>query len=420
MPFLKVMLKRVVVTGLGALTPIGNNVDSFWSSAIEGKSGAGKISHFDASLFRSQVACELKDFSPAAYLDRAEIKRTDLYTQYALIATDEAVKDSGFEFSKMDPFDVGVIWGSAQGGTDTFESQMREYVEGDGTPRFNPFFVPKYLINMASGMISLRNGYMGVNYSPVSACATANTAIMDAFNYIRLGKAKIIVTGGSEAPITPAAFGGFSSMKAMSHRNEDPQTAARPFDIDRDGFVMGEGAGALILEEYEHAVKRGAKIYCEVLGSAMTADAYHMTATHPEGIGAVKAMQLALAEGGLTIDDVDYLNMHATSTPVGDLSESKAVSHITGHKKSKLKLSATKSMTGHLLGAAGAVEAILSIKAIEKGIIPPTINTQTLDPEVPKNLNIVLREAIDHPVSVAMSNTFGFGGHNAISVFGKV
>ncbi|WDF56795.1 beta-ketoacyl-ACP synthase II [Mucilaginibacter sp. KACC 22063] len=414
------MLKRVVVTGLGALTPIGNNVDSFWSNAIEGKSGAGKISHFDASLFRSQVACELKDFSPAAYLDRAEIKRTDLYTQYALIATDEAVNDSGFEFSKMDPFDVGVIWGSAQGGTDTFESQMREYVEGDGTPRFNPFFVPKYLINMASGMISLRNGYMGVNYSPVSACATANTAIMDAFNYIRLGKAKIIVTGGSEAPITPAAFGGFSSMKAMSHRNEDPQTAARPFDIDRDGFVMGEGAGALILEEYEHAVKRGAKIYCEVLGSAMTADAYHMTATHPEGLGAVKAMQLALAEGGLTIDDVDYLNMHATSTPVGDLSESKAVSNITGHKKTKLKLSATKSMTGHLLGAAGAVEAILSIKAIENGIIPPTINTQTLDPEVPKNLNIVLREAIDHPVRVAMSNTFGFGGHNAITVFGKV
>lgn len=414
------MLKRVVVTGMGALTPIGNNVDTFWANAIAGKSGAGKITHFDASLFRSQVACELKDFKVSDYLERAEIKRTDLYTQYALIATDEAIKDSGFSIDAMDPFDVGVIWGSAQGGTDTFEGQMREYVEGDGHPRFNPFFVPKYLINMASGMVSLRNGFMGVNYAPVSACATSNTAIMDAFNYIRLGKARIIVTGGSEAPITPAAFGGFSSMKAMSHRNDDPQSAARPFDIDRDGFVMGEGAGALVLEEYEHAVKRGAKIYGEVLGAAMTADAYHMTATHPEGLGAVKAMQLALAEGGLTIDDVDYLNMHATSTPVGDLSEAKAVANITRHQKTKLKLGATKSMTGHLLGAAGAVEAILSLKAIQHNIIPPTINTTTLDPEVPQSLDIVIGEAIDYPVNVAMSNTFGFGGHNGIAVFGKI
>jgi 3-oxoacyl-[acyl-carrier-protein] synthase II len=414
------MLKRVVVTGLGALTPIGNNVETFWANAVAGKSGAGRITHFDPSLFRSQMACELKDFNVTNYLDRADIKRTDVYTQYALIATDEAIKDSGFEIDKIDPFDVGVIWGSAQGGTTTFEEQVTEYVKGDGHPRFNPFFVPKYLINMASGMISLRHGYKGINYAPVSACATSNTAIMDAFNYIRLGKAKIMVTGGSEAPITPASFGGFSVMKAMSHRNDDPATASRPFDAERDGFVMGEGAGALILEEYEHAVKRGARIYGEVLGAAMTADAYHMTATHPQGIGAVKAMELALGEAGLTIDDVDYLNMHATSTPVGDLSETRAVAAMTKNEKTKLQIGASKSMTGHLLGAAGAVEAILSILAIKNNIIPPTINTQTLDPEVPQNLNIVLKEAIDYEVKVAMSNTFGFGGHNGITVFGKI
>ncbi|MCJ8210182.1 beta-ketoacyl-ACP synthase II [Mucilaginibacter sp. RS28] len=414
------MLKRVVVTGLGALTPIGNNVNDFWANAVAGKSGAGQITHFDASLFRSQVACELKGYNAADHLDKALLKRTDPYTQYALIATDEAIKDSGFEFDKMDPFDVGVIWGSAQGGTTTFEEQETEYIKGDGHPRFNPFFVPKYLINMASGMISLRNGFRGINYAPVSACATGNTAIMDAFNYIRLGKAKIMIAGGSEAPITPASFGGFSVMKAMSHRNDDPQTASRPFDVDRDGFVMGEGAGALILEEYEHAVKRGAKIYGEVLGAAMTADAYHMTATHPEGIGAVKAMQLALAEAQVTIEQLDYLNMHATSTPVGDLSEAKAVATLTNHQKNNLWLGASKSMTGHLLGAAGAIEAILCLKAIENKIIPPTINTTTLDPEIPEHLNIVIGEAKDHDVKVAMSNTFGFGGHNGIAVFGKV
>lgn len=405
---------------MGALTPIGNNVETFWASAVAGKSGANKITHFDASLFRSQVACELKGFNVTEHLDRAEIKRTDPYTQYALVATDEAIKDSGFDINQMDPFDVGVIWGSAQGGMTTFEEQNGEYVKGDGHPRFNPFFVPKYLINMASGMISLRHGYRGINYAPVSACATSNTAIMDAFNYIRLGKARIMITGGSEAPVTPASFGGFSVMKAMSHRNDDPQTASRPFDVHRDGFVMGEGAGALVLEEYEHAVKRGAKIYGEVLGAAMTADAYHMTATHPEGIGAVKAMELALAEAGLTINDVDYLNMHATSTPVGDISEAKAVAAITRGQKNKLQLGATKSMTGHLLGAAGAVEAILCLKAIQHNIIPPTINTQELDPQIPENLNIVLNEAIDYEVKVAMSNTFGFGGHNGIAVFGRV
>jgi len=313
-----------------------------------------------------------------------------------------------------------VIWGSSQGGMTTFEEQTTEYVKGDGHPRFNPFFVPKYLINMASGMISLRNGFKGINYSPVSACATGNTAIMDAFNYIRLGKAKIIITGGSEAPITPASFGGFSSMKAMSHRNDDPQHAARPFDVDRDGFVMGEGAGALVLEEYEHAVKRGAHIYGEVLGAAMTADAYHMTATHPQGIGALKAMQLALDEAGITVNELNYLNMHATSTPVGDLSEANAVATLTKNEKTKLQLSATKSMTGHLLGAAGAIEAILSVLAVKNNIIPPTINTTVLDPHIPENLNIVLKEAIDYQIDYAMSNTFGFGGHNGITVFGKL
>lgn len=414
------MLKRVVVTGLGALTPIGNNVETFWKNAIAGKSGAGRITHFDPSLFRSQVACELKDFNATAYLDKHDIKRTDPYTQYALVATDEAIKDSGFDFNTMDPFDVGVIWGSSQGGTTTYEEQTTGYVTGDGHPRFNPFFVPKYLINMASGMISLRNGFRGINYAPVSACATGNTAIMDAFNYIRLGKAKIIVTGGSEAPITPASFGGFSVMKAMSHRNDDPTHASRPFDIERDGFVMGEGAGALILEEYEHAVARGAKIYGEVLGAAMTADAYHMTATHPQGIGALKAMELALDEARITVDDLNYLNMHATSTPVGDLSEANAVAALTQNEQKQLKLSATKSMTGHLLGAAGAIEAILSILAVKNNIIPPTINTTVLDPHIPTNLDIVLKDAIDYEVKYAMSNTFGFGGHNGITVFGKI
>jgi 3-oxoacyl-[acyl-carrier-protein] synthase II len=313
---------------------------------------------------------------------------------------------------------VGVIWGTGQGGMETFEQQVTEYALGDGHPRFSPFFVPKFLTNMASGMISIRNGFMGVNYTPISACATSNTAIMEAFNHIRLGHAKIIVTGGSEAPITPASFGGFSSMKAMSSRNDDPQHASRPFDVDRDGFVMAEGAGALILENYEHAVKRGAHIYAEITGAAMTADAYHMTSTHPEGIGATRAMQLALKESGISIGDVDHLNMHATSTHVGDLSEIKAV--LALGNIDELKISATKSMTGHLLGAAGAAEAIVSILSIRDQVVPPTINTEVLDPAIPKELHIVLKESINHKVKVAMSNTFGFGGHNATVVFRAV
>ncbi|WP_121810051.1 beta-ketoacyl-ACP synthase II [Mucilaginibacter kameinonensis] len=411
------MLNRVVITGLGALTPLGNNVETYWQNLVAGKSGAATITRFDASLFRTQFACELKDFNITDHLDKAELKRTDTFTQYALVAADEAIKDSGFELSKMDPFDIGIIWGSGQGGMETFEEQVTEYARGNGQPRFSPFFVPKFISNMASGMISIRNGFMGINYTTVSACATSNTAIMDAFNYIRLGKAKIIVTGGSEAPITPASIGGFSSMKAMSARNNDPQHASRPFDIDRDGFVMGEGAGALVLEDYDHAVSRGAHIYAEVTGASMTADAYHMTATHPEGLGAARAMQQALTESGLSIEDVDYLNMHATSTPVGDLSEINALLAVSKNKEIKTIIGSTKSMTGHLLGAAGAIEAIAAIKSIENQVIPPTINTTTLDPAIPDTLKFVLKDAMDHKVKVAMSNTFGFGGHNGIVVF---
>lgn len=414
------MLNRVVVTGLGALTPLGNDIKTFWDNALAGVSGAARITRFDPSLFRTQFACEVKGFDPASFLDRNDLKRTDLFTQYALAVSDEAIKDSGFDFSKMDPFDVGVIWGSGQGGMITFEEQVTEYARGNGTPRYSPFFVPKFLTNMASGMISIRNGYMGINYTAVSACATSNTALMDAFNYIRLGKAKIIVSGGCEAPIVEASIGGFSAMKAMSARNDDPQAASRPFDVERDGFVMGEGAGALILEEYEHAVKRGAKIYGEITGASMTADAYHMTSTHPEGLGAAQAMRLVLKEAGISMDKVDYLNMHATSTPIGDLSEIKAVASVTGSGKTAMQIGATKSMTGHLLGAAGAIEAIICLLAIRDQVLPPTINTENPDPAIPANLNIVGKHAIDHKVNVAMSNTFGFGGHNGIVMFKKM
>lgn len=414
------MLNRVVVTGLGAVTPLGNDINTFWANALAGVSGAARITRFDPSQFRTQFACEVKGFDPAAFLDRNDLKRTDLFTQYAIASTDEAIKDSGFDFSKMDPFDVGVIWGTGQGGMITFEQQVTEYAQGNGTPRYSPFFVPKFLTNMASGMISIRHGYMGINYTAVSACATSNTALMDAFNYIRLGKAKIIISGGSEAPIVEASIGGFSAMKAMSARNDDPQAASRPFDVERDGFVMGEGAGALVLEEYEHAVKRGAKIYGELTGASMTADAYHMTSTHPEGLGAAQAMRLVLREAGIQMRDVDYLNMHATSTPIGDLSEIKAVVALTGGEKTNMQIGATKSMTGHLLGAAGAIEAIICLLAIRDQVLPPTINTETLDPALPSNLNIVGKHAIDHKVNVAMSNTFGFGGHNGIVMFKKM
>ena len=414
------MLHRVVITGLGAITPLGHDVPAFWQNIVAGQSGAAPITRFDAALFRTQFASEIKDFTPATQLSHADIKRTDRFTQYALLAADQAIADSGFHLDRMDPFDVGVIWGSGQGGMEVFEEQVSAYALGDGHPRFSPFFVPKLIINMASGMISIRHGYMGINYTTVSACATSNTALMDAFTYIRLGKAKIIISGGSEAPITPASFGGFSAMKAMSTRNDEPAKASRPFDTERDGFVMGEGAGALVLEEYEHAVRRGATIYGELTGAAMTADAYHMTATHPEGLGALKSMQLALAEAKLTVADVHYLNPHATSTPVGDLSETKAITALIGQQQTRMKISATKSMTGHLLGAAGAIEAIICLLSMRDGVIPPTINTTAIDPAIPGTLQIVLTEAIQAQVNATMSNTFGFGGHNGTIVFQKV
>lgn len=410
-------MKRVVITGLGAITPIGNQVKTFWENLLAGKSGAAIITKFDASRFRTQFACEIKNYDPTAYLDKNDLRKTDPFTQYALIAAQQAVDDAGIDFAAMNPFDIGVIWGSGQGGMQTFEEQVKEYTLGNYQPRFNPFFVPKLIANMASGMISIRFGLMGINYTTVSACSTSNTAIMDALNYIRWGKAKVIITGGSEAPITEASVGGFCAMKAMSQRNDDPATASRPFDTGRDGFVMGEGAGALILEEYEHAVARGAHIYAEVAGAAMTADAYHMTATHPEGLGAYEAMKRALEDGGLHPSQVDYLNAHATSTPVGDLSEIAAITKLLG---SSVAISATKSMTGHLLGAAGAIEAIASVLSIKYGVIPPTINTTELDPALPADLNIVLGSAVEKKVTVAMSNTFGFGGHNGIVVFKSV
>jgi len=405
---------------MGALTPVGLGLKSFWENLKMGKNGAGRITRFNPEKFRTQIACELKEFKADDWLDRAEIKRTDPFTQYALIAAEEAIKDAQIDFSTVDPYDVGVIWGTGQGGMLTFEEQVREYAMNGFTPRFSPFFVPKLIANMASGLISIKYGLKGINYSTVSACATSNTAIMDAFNYIRWGKAKMMITGGSEAPITEASIGGFCAMKAMTTRNDAPDLACRPFDKGRDGFLMGEGAGALVLEEYEHALARGATIYAEIAGAAMTADAYHMTATHPEGEGAYNAMRLALKDGGLLAEDVDYLNAHATSTAVGDMSELKAITKLFGENTSQLHISATKSMTGHLLGAAGAIEAIASVMTIKEGIIAPTINLTDPDDTIPADLKIVKLKALTKEVNVAMSNTFGFGGHNGIVVFKKL
>lgn len=409
-------MKRVVITGLGTINPLGNDVDTFWKSSIEGKSSIGNITRFEASKFRTQIAAEIKDFEPEKYLERNEIKRSDLFTQYALYCASQAIADSGLNLAGIDPFDIGVIWGVGQGGMETFETEVENYVTGNYTPRFSPFFVPRLIVNMASGMISMKFGLQGINYTTVSACATSNTAIMDAFNYIRWGKAKVFVTGGSEAPITPASIGGFSAMKAMSTRNSDPSTSSRPFDQNRDGFVMGEGAGALILEEYEHAQKRGAKIYAELAGASMTADAYHMTSPHPEGIAASKAMQLAMDEAKINAAELDYLNLHATSTLVGDIAELKAVER-TFKGSENLWVSATKSMTGHLLGAAGAIEAILAIKSIQENIIPPTINIEKLDITIPKDIQIVQKLPMQKDIKTAMSNAFGFGGHNSALVF---
>lgn len=412
-------MKRVVITGMGTINPLGENIDIFWDNILRGENRTAIISRFDASLFRTQIASEIKNFQPEKYLDRNEIKRSDLFTQYALYSASQALEDSGLDPNTMDPFDIGVIWGVGQGGMETFENEVENYVTGNYIPRFSPFFVPRLIVNMASGMISMKFGLQGINYTTVSACATSNTAFMDAFNYIRLGKAKVFISGGSEAPITPASVGGFSAMKAMSSRHDDPKTASRPFDRDRDGFVMGEGAGALILEEYEHAKKRGAKIYAELVGASMTADAYHMTSPHPEGIGAAKAMSLAMEEAQLNIDQLDYLNLHATSTPVGDIAELKAMQLAFG-KSSNLWVSSTKSMTGHLLGAAGAIEAIIAIKSINNNVIPATINIENIDPAIPEGINIAVNQPLEKTVQTAMSNAFGFGGHNSSILFKKI
>src|SRR5258706_7820666 len=411
--------RRVVVTGLGAITPIGNNVTDFWNNLIEGKSGAGPITHFNTSKFKTRFACEVKGFEFEKYFDRPELRKMDKFTQFAMIAADEAIKDSLLDLEKINKRKVGVIWGSGNGGFQTFQEQVMEFARGDGTPRFNPFFIPKVIADIASGWISIKYGFMGPNFTTISACATSTTAIIDAFNYVKWGKANIIVTGGSEAAINEAGIGGFNASKALSQRNDDPLTASRPFDKDRDGFVMGEGAGALILEEYGHAKKRGAKIYAEVAGGGMSADAYHLTGTHPEGEGALLGMQDALDDAGMKPADIDYLNAHATSTPLGDLSETKAMVRLFGSNPTHLNVSATKSATGHLLGAAGAIEAIASIMAVYQDIIPPTINTQHIDAAIAGSLNFTLGKKVNKKVIAAMSNTFGFGGHNATAIFKK-
>lgn len=410
-------MRRVVVTGMGALTPLGNNVNDFWNAAREGVSGAAEIKSFDASAFKTQFACELKDFDPADHLDRKERKKYDLFTQYALVATDQAVEQAKInDLTGLDPDRIGVIWGSGNGGIQTFEEQLKGYHDNPDMPRFSPFFIPRILVDIAAGVISMKHGFKGVNFCPVSACATSTTAIIEAFNYIRWNKADIIVSGGSEAPIGPATIGGFGSLKALSTKNEDPKTASRPFDTDRDGFVMGEGAGALVLEEYEHAKARGATILAEVVGGGMAADAYHLTGTHPEGEGAIKGMKLAIDEAGITPSDVDYINMHATSTPIGDISELKALEAVFGERKSLL-VSGTKSMTGHLLGAAGAIESILSVESLRHQEVPPTINVEHFEPEYKDLYTFPKDKSLTANVNYALSNTFGFGGHIAAVLF---
>jgi len=411
-------MRRVVVTGIGALTPIGNNVNEFWKSLVGGISGAAAITKFDTAKFKTKFACELKNFDPSGFIEKAEARRYDLFTQYALIAVEEAVKQGHVDFDGLNKNRIGVIWGSGNGGINTFQQQVTEFAQGDGTPRFNPFFIPKMIVDIASGIISIRYGLRGVNFTTVSACATSNTAIIDAFNYIRWNKAEMIITGGSEAPITESAVGGFNASKALSTYNENPGIASRPFDINRDGFVMGEGAGAIILEELESAKKRGATILAEIVGGGMAADAYHLTGTHPEGEGAYLGMVAALDDAGITASCIDYLNAHATSTLPGDISEMKAIERVFG-KNSRLNISATKSMTGHLLGAAGAVEAIACIKAVEENIIPPTINSKDIEPGFKDSFNFTLQTAQHKQVFYAMSNTFGFGGHIATAIFKK-
>ncbi len=412
-------LKRAVVTGLGALTPIGNNHIDYWNSLINGVSGSELISRFDASKFKTRFACEVKNFDIANYFDRKEAKKFDPYTVYALVAVDEAIKNSGLELEKIDRDKAGVIWASGIGGIETFFQELKSYFSGDGSPRFSPFFIPRMISDIAAGHISIKYGFKGPNFSTVSACASASNAIIDALTYIRLGKANIFLCGGSEAAINEASVGGFSNMQALSSNNEHYKSASRPFDKDRDGFVIGEGSGALVVEEYEHAMARGATIYAEIIGEGMSADAYHMTAPHPEGDGAAKVMANALDDASLKVTDIDYINVHGTSTPLGDIAEAKAIKRVFGEHAYKINISATKSMTGHLLGAAGAIEAIASVLAVKNDIIPPTINHFTDDEELDNKLNFTFNHAQKRTVNYSMSNTFGFGGHNTSIVFKK-
>lgn len=411
-------MKRVVITGLGAVTPIGNNVQEYWHSLINGVSGASQITRFDTTQFKTKFACEVKNFDPQNIFEKNEIRKYDLFTQYALYATDEAIKNANIDFDSLNKNRIGVIWGSGDGGVSTFEEQIGEYKSGNGIPRFSPFFIPKRIINIASGAISIKYGLRGINYTTVSACSASNTAIIDAFNYIRWGKADMMISGGSEASITASSIGGFNASKALSTLNDDCTKASRPFDAARDGFVLGEGAGTLILESYEHAIKRNAVILAEIVGGGLAGDAYHLTATHPDGVGAVLGMELALEEAEITPDKIDYINAHATSTPTGDLSELKAIEKVFGINPNA-NISATKSMTGHLLGGAGAIEAIACIKAIQENIVPPTINTQIIEQDFADKFNLTLEKAQSRTVNYAMSNTFGFGGHIASSIFKK-
>lgn len=413
-------LKRVVVTGLGALTPIGNTKDEYWNGLTNGKSGAAPITHFDAEKFKTQFACEVKNFDPTEFIDRKEARKMDKFAQYAMVASDEAIIDAGLDLDTINKLRVGVIWGAGIGGLETFQDEVLNYAAGDGTPRFNPFFIPKMIADIAPGNISIKYGFSGPNYTTVSACASSANAMIDALNYIRLGHCDVIVTGGSEAAVTKAGIGGFNAMHALSTRNESPETASRPFDATRDGFVLGEGAGALILEEYEHAKARGAKIYAEVLGGGLSSDAHHMTAPHPDGIGVIAVMKNCLENAGLKPEDVDHINTHGTSTPLGDVAELKAIKEVFGDHAKNININSTKSMTGHLLGAAGAIEAIASILAMEHSLVPPTINHEVVDENIDPSLNLTLNKAQKRDIKVAMSNTFGFGGHNACVLFKKL
>ncbi len=413
-------LKRVVVTGLGALTPLGNTVNEYWNNLVAGVSGAAAITHFDATKFKTKFACEVKGFDVGQFIERKESRKMDKFAQYALVVSDQAIVDAGLHVPSLNPDRVGVIWGSGIGGLDTFLHECSDFAKGDGTPRFNPFFIPKMIADIAPGLISIKYGFRGPNFTTVSACASSTNALIDAFNYIRLGKADVMISGGSEAAVNQAGIGGFNALQALSTRNDSPETASRPFDLDRDGFVLGEGAGAVVLEEYNHAIARGAKIYAEFAGGGMSADAYHMTAPHPDGLGATNVMKNALSDAEMSKNEIDYINVHGTSTPLGDISETKAIVSVFGEDAYKLNISSTKSMTGHLLGAAGIIEAIASVLAVKNDIVPPTINHFTDDPTFDQQLNFTFNKPQSKVINAALSNTFGFGGHNASVIFKKL